>query len=226
MADNPMQNLTTLTVELLGAYLSNNMIASEDLAGLIQTTHKALAKLDAPAEEVAPAPEYTPAVSIRKSLASRDHIISLIDGKPYKTLKRHLASHGLTIAEYRARYNLPASYPTVAAAYSEHRRDVAKKLGLGRRSAASSAKPAGRQPKAVKTPAKKPMASKAEPSSAPEAAKASSAPPAAVEAKPVKQTAASTAAKPARVIAKRAPQAKTEGSAPAKTAAARAAKSK
>src|SRR3546814_6088442 len=66
-------------------------------------------------------------------LASRDAIISLIDGKPYKTLKRHLSSHGLSIAEYRARYNLPASYPMVAPAYSEHRRNVANRLGqIGR----------------------------------------------------------------------------------------------
>lgn len=133
MAEDPTQNLTALTVELLSAYVSNNTLASGDLSGLIASTHTALTRLDAPVEEPASAPEYTPAVSIRKSLASREYLISLIDGKPYKTLKRHLAKHGLTIAEYRDRYNLPASYPTVAPAYSEHRRAVATKLGLGRR---------------------------------------------------------------------------------------------
>lgn len=133
MAEDPTQNLTALTVELLSAYVSNNTLASEDISGLIASTHAALVKLDAPVEEPAPAPEYAPAVSIRKSIASRDHIISLIDGKPYKTLKRHLAKHGLTIAQYRDRYNLPANYPTVAPEYSEHRRAVATKLGLGRR---------------------------------------------------------------------------------------------
>jgi predicted transcriptional regulator len=55
----------------------------------------------------------------------------MIDGKPYKTLKRHLSGHGLTPEGYRARYNLPASYPMVAPAYSERRREVAMKLGLG-----------------------------------------------------------------------------------------------
>src|SRR3546814_4700882 len=46
---------------------------------------------------------FTPAVSVRKSLASKDHIISMIDGKPYKTLRRHLSTHGLTPEDYRKR---------------------------------------------------------------------------------------------------------------------------
>ena len=87
------------------------------------------AAVEAPVEE-APT-EYTPAVSVRKSLASKDHIISLIDGKPYRTLRRHLTGHGLTPAEYRARYNLKADYPIVAESYSEARRTMAKRIGLG-----------------------------------------------------------------------------------------------
>ena len=78
-----------------------------------------------------PVPEYKPMVSIEESLASADHILSLIDGKPYKALKRHLSAHGLTPAEYRGRYGLPADYPLVARGYSAARREVALKLGLG-----------------------------------------------------------------------------------------------
>ena len=165
MAEDPTQNLTALTVELLSAYVSNNTLASEDLSGLIASTHAALTKLDAPVEEPASAPEYTPAVSIRKSIASREHIVSLIDGKPYKTLKRHLAKNGLTVAEYRLRYNLPANYPTVAPAYSEHRRAVATKLGLGRRMPPPNTSGSGADAGAVapakarKTSAGKPTAS-------------------------------------------------------------------
>jgi len=57
----------------------------------------------------------------------------MIDGKPYKTLRRHLSTHGLTPESYRARYNLKSDYPMVAPSYSDHRREVAKKLGLGRK---------------------------------------------------------------------------------------------
>ena len=134
MAEPEQADLTTLTVELLSAFVSNNTIESSDLAGLIQTTHAALSGINAPPPAEPTAPTFEPAVSVRKSLGSRDHILSLIDGKPYKTLKRHLSGHGLTPAEYRERYKLSADYPMVAPSYSAHRRDVAQRLGLGRKS--------------------------------------------------------------------------------------------
>lgn len=130
MADDNQTELTKLTVELLSAYLANNSIASDDLPALIATTRASLA--GAASEPAAPTEEFVPAVGIRKSLSSKDVIISLIDGKPYKTLKRHLSSNGLTPDEYRARYNLPSSYPLVAPSYSERRREVAAANGLGR----------------------------------------------------------------------------------------------
>lgn len=126
-------DVAALTVQLLSAYLSNNTVASEDLAGLIKTTRAALVD---DVEAVAPEPEaatYTPAVSVRKSLASNDYIVSLIDGKSYKTLKRHLRTHGLTPETYRERYKLPASYPMVAPSFAAHRRAIAEKIGLGNR---------------------------------------------------------------------------------------------
>ncbi|MGB3927714.1 MAG: MucR family transcriptional regulator, partial [Sphingobium sp.] len=110
MADNETADVTTLTVQLLSAFVSNNTVSSESLADLIKSTRAALTDdISAPAPPAEP--EHVPAVSIRKSLASDQHIISLIDGKPYKTLKRHLSSHGLSEKEYRERYGLPASYP-------------------------------------------------------------------------------------------------------------------
>ena len=78
-------------------------------------------------------PEHVAAVSTRKSLASKDHLVSMIDGKPYKTLRRHLSRHGLTPEQYRERYNLRADYPMVAENYSNTRREMAKKIGLGRK---------------------------------------------------------------------------------------------
>ncbi|VWX50631.1 MucR family transcriptional regulator [Novosphingobium sp. 9U] len=122
-------DVAALTVQLLSAYLSNNSVPSGDLADLIRSTRDALTGEGAAA--VAEPEVHTPAVSVRKSLASPEHIISLIDGKPYKTLKRHLSSHGLTPADYRSRYGLPADYPMVALAYSDHRRTVAQRTGLG-----------------------------------------------------------------------------------------------
>lgn len=75
MPETEQADLTTLTVELLSAFVSNNTIESSDLAGLIQSTHTALVAINAPSPVEPPAPEFEPAVTVRKSLGSRDHIL-------------------------------------------------------------------------------------------------------------------------------------------------------
>ena len=138
MSEKSQPDITTLTVQLLSAFVSNNSVTSEGLAELIRTTRIALTEDPAAESADAQAATYTPAVSVRKSLSSPDHILSMIDGKPYKTLKRHLATNGLSPDEYRQRYNLPKSYPLVAPSYSEARRAVATRLGLGRKPAVAN----------------------------------------------------------------------------------------
>ena len=155
------QNSTVeLATELTVAWLSNTntRVHADDVPAFLTRMHDALNGLSAPAapapEEAAPEPEYTPAVSVRKSLASKDHIISMIDGKPYKTLRRHLSSNGMTPDEYRQRYNLKADYPMVAESYSTHRREMAHKIGLGRKPGEKVAKapePAAEAPKRRRT---------------------------------------------------------------------------
>ena len=53
-----------------------------------------------------------------------------------------MTDHGLTPAQYRERWNLPASYPMVAADYSARRKDLALKIGLGRKPAQANKAPA------------------------------------------------------------------------------------
>jgi predicted transcriptional regulator len=128
----------TLAAELTAAWLSNHntRASGADVTAFLQSMHATVTGLsgtgEVTVEEAAPA-EYVGAVSARKSLASPDHIVSMIDGKPYKTLRRHLATNGLTPEEYRARYGLKKDYPMVASSYSESRRDLAKRIGLGRK---------------------------------------------------------------------------------------------
>ncbi|GAA0298035.1 MucR family transcriptional regulator [Sphingomonas oligophenolica] len=139
MADDATElNLIELATELTIAWLdnANTRVSAEDVPAFLQSMHSSLTGLAAPGTAVSPSeapPEHVPAVTVRKSLASNEHLISLIDGKPYKTLRRHLSTHGLTPEEYRARYYLKADYPMVAPAYSEARRAMAKKIGLGRK---------------------------------------------------------------------------------------------
>ena len=119
-----------LTADIVSAYVSNNSVRPADMAELIASTHTALAGLSQSAAAAAPAVEKLTPAQIRKSIKP-DALISFIDGKPYKTLKRHLTGNGLTIEEYRERYGLPRDYPSTAANYSAMRADFARKTGLG-----------------------------------------------------------------------------------------------
>jgi predicted transcriptional regulator len=145
MADTQDSNTVELATELTIAWLSNpnTRAGADEVPSFLARMHDAVAGLTTPAAqpEASTNVEHTPAVSARKSLASKDHIISMIDGKPYKTLRRHLSTHGLTPDEYRARYNLRPDYPMVAETYSEARRDMAKKIGLGRKPSAGTETP-------------------------------------------------------------------------------------
>jgi len=169
MADEPTLNAVELATELTIAWLGNqnNRVAADDVPTFLRTMHATVAELASgssaqpdSAEEPAE-PEYAPAVTARKSLASKDHIISMIDGKPYKTLRRHLGTHGLTAEQYRQRYNLKPDYPMVAENYSTARREMAHKIGLGQKgrqaraasSEGASDKPAGRTRKTKSEPA-------------------------------------------------------------------------
>lgn len=138
MSDESLLNPIELAAELTIAWLGNqnNRVDARDVPMFFRTMHETIVDLSssvtqAEPEETSASDEYTPAVSVRKSLASKDHIISLIDGKPYRTLRRHLSTHGLTPEEYRERYNLRPDYPMVAESYSAQRREMAKKIGLG-----------------------------------------------------------------------------------------------
>jgi predicted transcriptional regulator len=137
------ETLITLTSDIVAAHVSNNSVATGELAAVISSVYGALASLgQAVAVEEKP---LEPAVSIRPSIKP-DYIVCLEDGKKLKMLKRHLMTHyNLTPDQYRARWNLAADYPMVAPNYAEKRRELAKKIGLGRKPGVKR----GRKPKAA-----------------------------------------------------------------------------
>lgn len=129
------ETLITLTSDIVAAHVSNNDVSVDDLPGLITNVFGALANLGEAEETVEERPE--PAVSIRASVKP-DYIVCLEDGKKLKMLKRYLrTNYDMTPEEYRARWNLPSDYPMVAPNYAEKRRDLAKKIGLGRKPGAT-----------------------------------------------------------------------------------------
>ncbi len=120
-----------LTSEIVANYISNNQVSIEQLPELIRTVNQTLNRLGQP--ETTPEPEITKPTPghIRKSIRP-DGLVSFIDGKPYKTLKRHLSKHGLTVSDYKEKFGLPKDYPTTASDYSAKRSEMARSLGLGR----------------------------------------------------------------------------------------------
>jgi predicted transcriptional regulator len=110
--------------DIVSAHVSNNSVSANDLPGLIQSVYASLASLGQ-------APEPTrgsshPAVSVRASVKP-DAVTCLDCGAKFKMLKRHLGTdHGMTPAEYRTRWNLPADYPMVAPDYAAKRKELAR----------------------------------------------------------------------------------------------------
>ncbi len=138
MDEDSNQGTQELAAELTIAWLSNPNTRAQatDVREFLLSMFEAVSSLvteQAAAPDSQPAEEYKPATTVRRSLASPEHIISLIDGRSYKTLRRHLAGHGLSPDQYRQRYGLKPDYPMVAPAYAEVRRAMAKKIGLGRK---------------------------------------------------------------------------------------------
>ena len=139
MDDNT--ELLTLTADIAAAYVSNNTVQAADVPSVIQTIYRALAGVGSAAAAPAPEPQK-PAVPIKKSITP-DFLISLEDGKKYKSLKRHLRTqYNMSPEDYRAKWGLAKDYPMVAPNYAASRSALAKSMGLGRGGAAKAAKPA------------------------------------------------------------------------------------
>jgi predicted transcriptional regulator len=133
------QTLVELTSDIVSAYVSGNNVQASELPSLIAGVYSTL---DGLGKEPAKPEPLTPPVPVRKSITP-DYLISLEDGKRYKSLKRHLAGHGLTPEQYREKWGLARDYPMVAPNYAAQRSELAKKMGLGRKVAAP--KPKGRR---------------------------------------------------------------------------------
>ncbi len=126
--------ITGHAADIVADYVANNKVSPEQVQTLIRDVYQALSALGAsnPIEAQADglvAPKPT-AAQIRKSITP-EAIVSFIDGKPYKMLKRHLTTQGFTPDTYRSTFGLPADYPVTASNYSAARSKLAKDIGLG-----------------------------------------------------------------------------------------------
>jgi predicted transcriptional regulator len=139
------RDLLDMTTHIVATYVTNNKIASDALPGLISSIHTALTAAGSePAEEAEAVQQMTPARA--RKLITPSGIVSMIDGREFKTMKRHIGVHGYTPESYRAAFGLPLDFPMVHPDYSASRSNLAKKIGLGQ---------GGRNPKAAVKPGRK-----------------------------------------------------------------------
>ena len=128
VTDIQPQELVELTSDIVSAYVANNKVAAGELPEVIASVHSALRGLDE--KKPVQAEKPVPMMPIKKTLTP-DYLISLEDGRHYKSLKRHLSGRGLSPIEYREKWGLPKDYPMVAPNYAKQRSELAKALGLG-----------------------------------------------------------------------------------------------
>ena len=129
---DPNTDLIKCTTSLVAAYVSRNAVGVGDLSGLIDQVHTAISVLQGGGSGAG----WTgPTAAQIEASIQHDGLISFIDGRSYKTLKRHLTAHGLTPERYRAKYGLPADYPMVAPGYAAKRSQIAKAIQLGHKAA-------------------------------------------------------------------------------------------
>ena len=127
-------DLLSLTAEVVSAYVAKNPLPTAALPEVIAQVHQSLRALSGPKQ--GPQVPLVPAVPIKKSVTP-DYIISLEDGRKFKSMKRYLGLLGMSPDEYRQRWGLPRDYPMVAPNYAAKRSELAKTMGLGRKPAAA-----------------------------------------------------------------------------------------
>jgi len=147
MNNQPTPSLLDTTVGIVANYVSNNDLPAERVGDLIYSTHAALAKVGQPKPQAVEIYARASASQVRKSITDAG-LVSFLDGRTYKSLKRHLSANGMTPDEYRDRYGLAADYPMVSPAYSARRSEMAKLTGLGAKGRKSGPPGNGSKPSA------------------------------------------------------------------------------
>lgn len=131
-APEKTSNLLDHVSRIASAYITSNKTSLEDISTVVYKIFQAVATIENNPQGLAAKAHKEPAVPINESVHD-DYIICLEDGKKLHMLKRHLGSmYGMTLDQYKARWNLPHDYPTVSPSYTRRRSAIAQNIGLGK----------------------------------------------------------------------------------------------
>jgi predicted transcriptional regulator len=122
--------LIETSILIIKAFLVRNATPPAVVPDLLSAVYKSLEDIERLME--APTNVLEPPVPINKTI-KRDFIISLENGKPYRSLTRHLSARGLTPELYRKKWGLSDQYPMAASGFSKQRSAAAIAQGFGRK---------------------------------------------------------------------------------------------
>ena len=100
-AGNSHLDCGEMTANLVAAYVSHNRVAALEVPALITAMAAAFTGLQTSDQSAVSGSRRVTPAQIRASIR-HEALISFEDGKPYKTIKRHLTACGLTPETYRA----------------------------------------------------------------------------------------------------------------------------
>lgn len=124
-------DLLTLTTALVVAFVAHSQVEARAVPKIITATYAALSRAALQGSAAGPAQRGKPGPAAIRQSHSEDGIVSFLNGRTYRMLRRHLAAYGHTPQSYRQYFGLPVDYPMVAPAYSAARSAHAKASGLG-----------------------------------------------------------------------------------------------
>ncbi|MGD9609154.1 MAG: MucR family transcriptional regulator [Desulfovibrionaceae bacterium] len=126
-----MEDYLKAALEIVKAQASVRTMTDEEITSMLKNVAAGIqAAADA---ETAPAEASTPAIEPSKAV-KENSVVCLECGKSFKVLtKKHLAAHGLTPEEYRAKYGYKKGAPLAAKSLQRERRKKMKDMRLWER---------------------------------------------------------------------------------------------
>ena len=132
--------------EVMVAFLARNAAKAEDVPSLMKSVHATLVELARP--EPFASPPLKPAFPAFESVTP-DCLVCLDCGRRFRSLRYHLAKHGLSPAGYRVKWDLPSDYPMVAPTLAAKRSTLAFKGRFGHYRKRKERKPAKQPSRAL-----------------------------------------------------------------------------
>ena len=114
-------------LEIVKAQASVRTMTEEEIISMVQKLAHGIANIS---DDVVDADCESPAVDPKKAIREKS-IVCLECGKSFKVLtKRHIASHGMTVEEYKAKYGYKKGTSLVAKSLARDRRKTMQGMKL------------------------------------------------------------------------------------------------